>query len=538
MKEKFKDSLSTMARSSSSADPFRQEPLALPREIDIDADADSVVVQRLLAEHGSYEASGETARRETILKQLMELFNDFAHERAIAAGSTFGASWDSGVRVLPFGSQRLGVNGPGGDMDIVCIGPANLSRASFFEHMPSHLSRAEGVKDITCLIDAYVPLIKCKWLDISVDLLYACLPFTSIPETLHLRDSVLLGLDQKSVLSLNGARVTDTLASLVPHLDRFRLALRFIKIWAKKRGIYSNVLGYLGGVSWAILVAHVCRLVGPHASVSRILWSFFFLYSVWIWPTPVDLVVSPNELPGEAKKSPATTTTTTTTLAVWSVATGNSAFDVMPILTPVYPRSNSSYNVSASTLGRIQHEMKQTMEALARTRTVGETTTTPMSVWKSFLAQPTDFFKRYAHYLCVTTSAQSQHDLDRWMGWVESRIRHLVTAMETSGALLEICCLPIHFPLRTATATASSCTFIGITIPPATPSSPSSVPATTAPEQKKRHVELAHEMETFRKSVIEKYKGVPIIGTKVDVTHVRNADLPRHTVIPSAWLTS
>jgi poly(A) polymerase len=101
------------------------------------------------------------------------------------------------------------------------------------------------------------------------------------------------------------------------------------------RGIYSNVFGFLGGVSWAILVARVCQLF-PNAAPASLLQRFFRLYTMWEWPKPILLTnIEHIEYLG---------------LKVWDPLTdsGNRK-DVMPICTPSYPSMNSTYNISIST---------------------------------------------------------------------------------------------------------------------------------------------------------------------------------------------
>jgi poly(A) polymerase Pap1 len=66
------------------------------------------------------------------------------------------------------------------------------------------------------------------------------------------------------------------------------MALRAIKLWAKKRAIYSNIMGFLGGVAWAMLVAKVCQ-VYPNACAATIVTHFFRIMYEWDWPNPIVL---------------------------------------------------------------------------------------------------------------------------------------------------------------------------------------------------------------------------------------------------------
>lgn len=40
----------------------------------------------------------------------------------------------------------------------------------------------------------------------------------------------------------------------------FLAVLRVVRVWAKRRGLYANKMGYLGGVNFNILVAMICQV--------------------------------------------------------------------------------------------------------------------------------------------------------------------------------------------------------------------------------------------------------------------------------------
>jgi poly(A) polymerase len=45
------------------------------------------------------------------------------------------------------------------------------------------------------------------------------------------------------------------------NMEHFRTSLQFVKLWAKNKGIYTNKMGFLGGISWAIMTAKICQVL-------------------------------------------------------------------------------------------------------------------------------------------------------------------------------------------------------------------------------------------------------------------------------------
>lgn len=141
-----------------------------------------------------------------------------------------------------------------------------------------------------------------------------------------------------------------------------------------EHGIYSNVLGYLGGVSWAMLVARTCQLY-PNAAAATLVQKFFLVFSKWEWPQPV-LLKPPDNV--------------NLNYPVWDPRVNVSdRYHLMPIITPAYPQQNSTFNVSCSTRAVMQEEFRQGFN-------VTEEIMTGKASWDK-LFEPPNFFAKYKY---------------------------------------------------------------------------------------------------------------------------------------------
>ena len=184
-----------------------------------------------------------------------------------------------GGKIFTFGSYRSGAHTKGAGTDALCVAPKHVDKSDFFTSFYDKLKLQEEVKDLRAVEEAFVPVIKLCFDGIEIDILCARLALQTIPEDLGLRaDSLLKYLGVRCIRSLNSCRVTDEILHLVPNIDNFRLTLRAIKLWAKRHNICSNILRFLGGVSWAMLVARTCQLY-PNAIASTLVQKFFLVFS-------------------------------------------------------------------------------------------------------------------------------------------------------------------------------------------------------------------------------------------------------------------
>ena len=269
-----------------------------------------------------------------------------------------------------------------------------------------------------------VPILTFDWEGINIDLLFARLSTPSVPRNFDIdNDLVLSGVDSATEKSLNGPRVTNLIAALMSgtteRYQTFLSVVRLVRKWAKSRGLYSNKMGYWGGVNINIAVALVLQLY-PNACPASLLRKFFLVFKSWRWPNPVMLTK-----PHDAELG----------LPVWNAPQAAAMRQVAPMITPAYPAMNSTLSVSRQTLQILHEEFCRghaIVDALyknyQRGNILDKEKVESGEIWNE-LFEPSDFFIGYPHYLSLCIVGPTQHDAQAWAGFVESRLRKLVSDM-------------------------------------------------------------------------------------------------------------
>ncbi|KKA30351.1 hypothetical protein TD95_001041 [Thielaviopsis punctulata] len=377
--------------------------------------ANTALLEELRAQ-GTFESPADTEKRHKVLASLQQICDEFVRRVAAKRHPNKDALIKAARgKVFTYGSFRLGVYGPGSDIDTLVVAPKYVTREDYFEIFPDlllEMAPPGAITDMAVVQDAFVPIIKFEYHDISIDLIFsriAVLQQLPSEPDFDLKDSNLLrGLDDKELRSLNGTRVTDQILSLVPEKTTFRLALRAIKLWAQRRAVYANIMGFPGGVAWAMLVARVCQLY-PKATSSTIVGKFFNLLSQWPWPQPV-LLKKVESGPLQVR--------------VWNPQLYKADnFHLMPIITPAYPSMCATYNITASTKSIIVRELMHGHE-VARQILDGQ------KPWSELFVKHSFFTSGYKYYLAIVSSSTTKEAHKKWSGLVESKVRVMVQNLD------------------------------------------------------------------------------------------------------------
>jgi len=379
----------------------------------------SKLLEKFIDDVAPLETREQQLVRHRLLEDLRDMLNDWVisklEEKHIVQDREEN---ELAGKVFVSGSYRLGVNTQGSDIDVICVVPMSLSREEFFSEEDGFIKLLRGRGEVTYVnpvLGARVPIVEVVWSGIELDVLCAIIQRPRVPQNPVdlLDDQILIGMDEASRFTVNGPRVTELIIGLVPQTEPFKLVLRVIRHWAKKRGLYSNKTGFLGGVNWAILVAFICQLY-PTATPSVLLHNFFETYKVWKWPTEIRLC-HPYEVDG-------------LDFDQWEVHRAGG--ELMPIITPAYPCMNSSYNVSKYTLRIMTEEFARGQRICKNLLDANrKSPIEDLSAWAA-LVEPSEFFVKYGSYVVVKTIASDEDKLNRWSGWVESRIRKYLDELD------------------------------------------------------------------------------------------------------------
>jgi len=403
-----------------------------------------------------FETKEGTDKRRRIIADVEKVTDkvvQYCLEKHSSLSATSIASSRSIIRA--FGSFELNAHFESSDIDLLCIGPKFVTRDMLFKELAERLESDPRVTDILQLRHAFVPLLKFTFQDVDIDLVYAQWDVDVIREESRLDIDVFsknFVKDHDTLLCLNGVRSTETIKKLIPNKILFERTLRRVKLWAQRRAIYSNVMGFLGGISYSIMTAKICIQHPDATSCVELLRHFFAFYrdmhrSSASLKQEMDSEVDEDDyeelhrrrLHSRDREAPCIQldhelfdhlyqegAAPGAAYSAHSEYQRNGYTEIMPILTPARPAMNCAYNVIESTKRVILEELER-----------GHALTAGIDAdaidWSQLLAvrplvpadsSPSDGQNVFIQIQCIPDL--DGHFAKKWRGYIESKVRNLV----------------------------------------------------------------------------------------------------------------
>ncbi|KAH8689073.1 DUF455 domain protein [Talaromyces proteolyticus] len=355
-------------------------------------------LKAILDDHEMFPSEDEVFHRQ----QMFELIKRAVHQKEV--NTAVETRLNIAFVVVPVGSYKLGVWDSSSDVDCLVIG--TISPTTFFALMIQKLRRQEWqqIRVLRKVKAVSGTMLELEAGGVRFDLQYCAATNVteSWPQALELPSTdYIFDLPMQSLLKLNSIRDLDYLQRTIPDMTAFRLAYRFIKTWAKNRGIYSSKLGFLGGIHITLLLGRVCKLSFREAgavSASDIICTFFKHYANFDWKN--DMIYDPTYYKGKMKYH-------------------RSSREPMVILSIHPPKVNVARAATAPSVKTLEQEFKRADQLLS-----GQTVSwVDIAGTGSRKTGAADFLKAYSNYVQV--------DVQFWggaatkgrmlIGWLEFR---------------------------------------------------------------------------------------------------------------------
>lgn len=217
----------------------------------------------------------------------------------------------------------------------------------------------------------------------------------------------------QSLTKLKSFRDLDYLQRTIPDLAAFRTAHRFIRAWAKQRGIYAAKFGYLGGIHITLLLSCICKLLFRDAgaiTAADIICMFFHHYATFDFKN--QMVFDPFFEKQRPKYH-------------------RSAREPMVILGLHAPSTNVSHTASVPSVETIVQELKRADDLISEARITWPDLLSSRDMESEMIDPPTaasEFLTAYNSYIKI--------DVQYWglslakgstlVGWLESRCVQLL----------------------------------------------------------------------------------------------------------------